>query len=83
MRALAGPRLCPDPEEATALIKALPGPPAAIYEASPTGYGLARTLLSHNIRTVVAAPSELQHPSGSRVTTDAFDAELSSGPSLA
>ena len=61
--------------EATAWIKALPGPSAAIYEAGPTGYGLARTLLSHDIRTVVAAPSKLQRPSGSRVKTDAIDAE--------
>ena len=68
-------RLCPDPAEVTAWIKTLPGPSAAIYEAGPTGYGLARTLLSHDIRTVVAAPSKLQRPSGSRVKTDAVDAE--------
>ncbi len=68
-------RLCPDPLEVTAWIKALPGPAAAIYEAGPTGYGLARTLLSHDIRTVVAAPSKLQKPAGSRVKTDAIDAE--------
>ncbi|MSS44982.1 hypothetical protein FYJ43_02720 [Cutibacterium sp. WCA-380-WT-3A] len=47
-------RLCPDPLEVTAWVKALPGP-AAIYEAGPTGYGLARTLLLHDIRTVVVA----------------------------
>ncbi len=68
-------RLCPDPAEVTAWIKALPGPAAAIYEAGPTGYGLARTLLASDIRTVVAAPSKLQRPSGSRVKTDAIDAE--------
>ena len=38
-------RLCPDPAEVTGWIKALPGPAAAIYEAGPTGYGLAQTLL--------------------------------------
>ncbi|HIW30427.1 MAG TPA: hypothetical protein H9987_10535 [Candidatus Luteococcus avicola] len=59
----------------TGWIKTLPGPAAAIYEAGPTGYGLARTLLSHDIRTVVAAPSKLQRRSGSRVKTDAIDAE--------
>ncbi len=68
-------RLCPDPAEVTGWIKTLPGPAAAIYEACHTGYGLARTLLSHDIRTVVAAPSKLQRPSGSRVKTDAIDAE--------
>ncbi len=68
-------RLCPDPVEVTAWIKTLPGPSAAIYEAGPTGYGLARTLLGNDIRTVVAAPSKLQKPSGARVKTDAIDAE--------
>ncbi|MCF2710739.1 hypothetical protein I6E37_03280 [Schaalia hyovaginalis] len=68
-------RLCPDPAEVTGWIKPLPGPVAAIYEAGPTGYGLAKTLLSNDIRTVVAAPSKLQRPSGSRVKTDAIDAE--------
>lgn len=68
-------RLCPDPAEVTGWIKALPGPAAVIYEAGPTGYGLARTLLASDIRTVVAAPSKLQRPSGSRVKTDAIDAE--------
>ena len=37
-------RLCPDPVDVTAWIQALPGPAAVIYEAGPTGYGLARTL---------------------------------------
>lgn len=54
---------------------ARPGPAAAIYKTGPTGYGLAKTLLSNDIRTLVAAPSKLQRPSGSRVKTDAIDAE--------
>ena len=68
-------RLCPDPAEVTAWIKTLPSPAAAIYEAGPTGYGLARTLLASDVRTVVAAPSKLHKPAGSRVKTDASDAE--------
>lgn len=68
-------RLCPDPLDVAAWIKVLPGPAAAIYEAGPTGYGLARALQGSDIRTVVAAPSKLQRPSGSRVKTDALDAE--------
>lgn len=59
----------------TAWIKTLPVSSAVIYEAGPTGYGLARTLLGNGIRTVVAALSKLQRPSGSRVKTDAIDAE--------
>lgn len=65
----------PTPAEVTGWIKPLPGPAAAIYKAGPTGYGLAKMLLSNDIRTVVAAPSKLQRPSGSRVKTDAIDAE--------
>lgn len=64
-----------DPGEVTAWVKALPDPSATIYEAGSNGYGLTRSLLSHDIWTVVAAPSKLQRPSGSRVKTDALDAE--------
>lgn len=68
-------RLCPDPGEVTRWVKALPGPSAVIYEAGPTGFGLARVLEAEQIRTVVAAPSKLQRPAGDRVKTDAHDAE--------
>ena len=37
-----------------------------VYEAGPTGYGLARFLSEHAVRCVVAAPSKLQRPSGDR-----------------
>ncbi|WP_396277456.1 IS110 family transposase [Glutamicibacter creatinolyticus] len=47
----------------------------AVYEAGPTGYGLARTLTAAGIQCVVAAPSRLIRPSGDRVKTDARDAE--------
>ena len=36
----------------------------AVYEAGPTGYGLARTLTSAGIECIVAAPSRLIRPSG-------------------
>ena len=68
-------RLCPDPADVTRWIEDLPGPVAVIYEAGPTGFGLARVLQARQIRTVVAAPSRLQRPSGDRVKTDALDAE--------
>lgn len=68
-------RLCPDPAEVTGWVRALPGPAAVLYEAGPTGYGLARALIGQGVRTVVAAPSKLQRPAGSRVKTDAIDAE--------
>ena len=47
---------------------------AVTCEAGPTGFGLSRTLNADGIRCVVAAPSELQRPSGDRVKTDARDA---------
>jgi len=56
-------------------IGGLPGPVAVLYEAGPTGFGLARELRAAGIRCEVAAPSKLQRPAGDRVKTDARDAE--------
>ena len=47
----------------------LPGPVAVLYEAGPTGFGLARGLRAAGVRCEVAAPSKLQRPSGDRVKT--------------
>src|SRR5699024_5759343 len=47
---------------------------AVVYEAGPTGFGLARHLTEAGIRCVVAAPSKLQRPAGDRVKTDKNDA---------
>src|SRR5664279_4147822 len=65
----------PQPEAVLGWLRELPGPVAVVYEAGPTGYGLARFLTDHNIRCVVSAPSKLQRPSGDRVKTDAKDAQ--------
>ena len=45
-----------------------------VYEAGPTGFGLARYLIDAGIECAVAAPSKLQRPLGDRVKTDARDA---------
>jgi len=45
-----------------------------VYEAGPTGFGLACYLIDAGIECAVAAPSKLQRPSGDRVKTDARDA---------
>ncbi len=50
------------------------GPVAVVYEAGPTGFGLARFLTAAGVRCEVAAPSKLQRPAGDRVKTDARDA---------
>ncbi|MDX6219193.1 MAG: hypothetical protein QOJ48_874, partial [Frankiales bacterium] len=52
----------------------LPCPVAVVYEAGPTGFGLARFLTGEGIDCQVAAPSKLQRPSGDRVKTDRRDA---------
>ncbi|ELT45956.1 IS110 family transposase [Arthrobacter nitrophenolicus] len=67
-------RMTPDHGEILAWILSLPSPVRVVYEAGPTGFGLARFLLASGIDTVVAAPSKLQRPSGDRVKTDAKDA---------
>lgn len=41
---LSKARLVPDDETILAWLRALPGPLAVVYEAGPTGYGLARFL---------------------------------------
>jgi transposase len=67
-------RFVPDHGEITAWIKALPAPVSVVYEAGPTGYGLARTLAAADVDCVVAAPSKLIRASGDRVKTDTRDA---------
>lgn len=56
-------------------IKDLPGPQQVVYEAGPTGFGLARLLNTAGVGCLVAAPSKLQRSSGDRVKTDTRDAE--------
>ena len=70
------PKLTPDPGEIWRWVSGLPGPVRVGYEAGPTGYGLYRYLVDHDVRCSVGAPSKLQRPHGDRVKTDAKDAEL-------
>jgi transposase len=67
-------RLTPDPGDVYRWVSSLPGPVRVVYEAGPTGYGLARFLRERGIDCLVAAPSKLQRPAGDRVKTDARDA---------
>ena len=67
-------RLTPAYEDVVGWVRRLPGPSATLYEAGPTGFGLARALAAASIRCEVAAPSKLQRPAGDRVKTDARDA---------
>jgi transposase len=67
-------RLTPDPGEILGWVSGLPGPVKVVYEAGPTGFGLARYLRTEGVTCLVAAPSKLQRPAGDRVKTDARDA---------
>ncbi len=57
-----------------AWLKTLPAPVRVVYEAGPTGYGLARACAEAGISCVVAAPSKIR-PAADRVKTDRRDAE--------
>jgi transposase len=67
-------KLTPSHEHIRSWLAGLQGPVAVAYEASPTGFGLSRSLNAAGIRCEVVAPSKLQRPSGDRVKTDAKDA---------
>lgn len=67
-------RFVPEYGEVVAWIRSLPGPVSVVYEAGPTGYGLARALLAADVDCVVAAPSKLIRAPGDRVKTDTRDA---------
>jgi transposase len=66
-------RLCPVHGDVLGWLRELPGPVAVVYEAAPTGFGLARAVRAAGMRCEVAAPSKLQRPSGERVKTDEKD----------
>jgi len=62
--------------EVLAWVGSLPGPVQVVYEAGPTGFGLARALRAQGVGCVVAAPSKIHRTPGERVKTDARDARL-------
>jgi transposase len=66
-------RLTPSHAEVIEWVGKLPGPCAVVYEAGPTGFGLARALSAAGLRCEVAS-SKLLRPAGDRVKTDARDA---------
>src|SRR5258707_6635884 len=61
-------------EATVAWLKSLQAPVRVVYEAGPTGYGLARACAGAGISCVVAAPSRIR-PAADRVKTDRRDAE--------
>ena len=67
-------RVPPGSDATVAWLKTLPAPVRVVYEAGPTGYGLARACAEAGISCVVAAPSKIR-PAADRVKTDRRDAE--------
>jgi transposase len=67
-------RLLGAPEEVVAFLERLPGPIIAVYEAGPTGFGLAREAQRLGIDVRVIAPGSIPKGSGDRVKTDRRDA---------
>ena len=61
--------------ETVAWLRGLPGPVRVVYEAGPTGYGLARACAEAGIVCTVAAPSKIGRAPGDKVKTDRRDAE--------
>ena len=62
-------------EETIGWLASLPGEVRAVYEAGPTGFGLARALEVAGVSCIVAAPGKIERPATDRVKTDRRDAE--------
>src|SRR5437870_12683478 len=71
---LRSPKVPLGPDATLTWLKTLPAPVRVVYEAGPTGYGLARACAEAGISCVVAAPSRIR-PAADRVKTDRRDAE--------
>lgn len=63
------------PGEVVAFLAELPGRVRAVYEAGPTGFGLARSAHELGIDVQVVAPGKIPRAPGDRVKTDKRDAE--------
>jgi transposase len=72
---LRGTRLRMAPGDVVQFLAGLPGPVRAVYEAGPTGFGLARAAKEHGIEVRVVAAGKVPRASGDRVKTDRRDAE--------
>jgi transposase len=62
------------PIEAIGWLQSLPGPVRAVYEAGPTGFGLARAARAAGVEVMVCSPGAIPRQPGDRVKTDTRDA---------
>src|SRR3954447_1668166 len=72
---LRGVRLRMAPIQVVEFLATLPGPVRAVYEAGPTGVGLARVAVDRGIDVRVGAAGKVPRASGDRIKTDKRDAE--------
>jgi transposase len=72
---LRGAKLRMAPIDVVDFLAGLPGPVQAVYEAGPTGFGLARQARARGIDVQVVAAGKVPRASGDRVKTDKRDAE--------
>ena len=62
------------PHELLPWLRGVERPARMVYEAGPTGYGLARRALAEGIELGVCAPGKTERPPADRVKTDKRDA---------
>jgi transposase len=62
------------PHELLARLRGVERPARMVYEAGPTGYGLARRARAEGIELAVCAPGKTERPPADRVKTDKRDA---------
>ena len=67
-------RMVGRPHELLPWLRAVERPARMVYEAGPTGYGLARRALAEGIEIGVCAPGKTERPPADRVKTDKRDA---------
>ena len=72
---LRGVRLRMAPLAVVEFLATLPAPVRAVYEAGPTGFGLARAAIDRGVDVRVVAAGKVPRASGDRVKTDRRDAE--------
>src|SRR5919197_48020 len=68
-------RLRGRPHELIPWLQSLEQPLRAVYEAGPTGYGLARAARARGVDVSVCHPERTQRRPGDRIKTDARDSE--------